>query len=153
MAFHGFAYSGHMWLVPKQLMRQEEGDTAWEWLLSRTLGTVTVWILVETTTVGVFFAGSLGLEKLSGPKRSTSLLQWHISQHESFRDYMYKSKHVCPICALTSLKEEGTKGKLWRLQRESHNFQTVLQPEGKGLQAVDMSVIHPKSGHVHPVIT
>lgn len=78
-----------------------------------------------------FFAGSLGLEKLSGPKRSTSLLQWHMSQHESFRDYMYKSKHVCPTCALTSLNEEGTKGKLWRLQRESHNFQTVLQPEGK----------------------
>lgn len=40
-----------MWLVPKQLMRQEEGDTEWEWLLSRTLGTATVWILVDTATV------------------------------------------------------------------------------------------------------
>lgn len=138
MAFRGFAYSGHMWLVPKQLMRREEGDTDQEWLLSRALGTcdalgtVTVWILMETTTVvWGFFAGSLGLEKLSGPKRSTSLLQWHMSQHESFRDYMCKSKHVCPTCAPTSLNEQGTKGKLWRLLRKSHNFQAVLQPEGK----------------------
>lgn len=55
---------------------------------------------------------------------------------------MYKSKHVCPTFAPVSLNEEGTKGKLWRLQRKSHYFQAVLQPEGK--RAAGMSVIHPK---------
>lgn len=101
----------------------------------------------------IFFSGSLGLEKLSGPKRSTSLLQRHMSQHESFRDYMYKSKHVCPTCAAVSLNEEGTKGKLWRLQGKSHNFQTVLQPEGKRAAGCKYVCAASQMKHVHPVIT
>lgn len=84
------------------------------------------------------FAGSPGLEKLSGPKRSTSLLQWHMSQHESFRDYMYKSKHVCPTCAPVSLNEKGTKGKLWRLQRRGRARISRLfySQRGKGCRYV-----------------